>query len=259
MVTFVEAVRLGFAKYADFSGRATRAEYWWWQLFIFLGCIGSLIIGGILGEEMSIILFCLFYLAILVPSLSILFRRLHDAGRSGWWFLITLVPYAGSIVILVFTLQESKEDNEWGANPCGSGNTISAIGGEAEATSQESAEPQVSAKELCSKGIVLYKGGSYDEAVIYLKQAAHLGDAKAICTLGTCYLKGLGVEKDIGMGIELYNNAAQRGNKAAYYHLGLCYERGTGVSQNTALAREYFKKAAEMGHSGAIAKLDAMQ
>ena len=70
MVTFVEAIRLGFAKYADFSGRATRAEYWWWALFTFLGCIGSLIIGGILGEEMSIILFCLFYLAILVPSLE---------------------------------------------------------------------------------------------------------------------------------------------------------------------------------------------
>lgn len=99
-----------FKKYADFSGRARRKEYW---MFILIYLIISVIL-GVLGLE---IISLLFGLALLVPSISIAARRLHDTGRTGWWQLIALVPLIGFIIIIVFLVQDSHEANEYGANP----------------------------------------------------------------------------------------------------------------------------------------------
>ncbi len=82
MVGPVEAVIRGFRGYIDFGGRATRAEYWWWVLFVFIGGIVFSFIGTLLGPEF---LHFLFGLAVLLPTAAITTRRLHDIGRSGLW------------------------------------------------------------------------------------------------------------------------------------------------------------------------------
>ena len=103
-----------FKKYADFSGRATRTEYWMFVLGYTLICIILAIVDGLLG---TIWLGAIFGLVVLVPSLSIAARRLHDTGRTGWWQLIYLVPLIGLIVMIVFLCQDSHGDNEYGISP----------------------------------------------------------------------------------------------------------------------------------------------
>lgn len=108
-------------KYAVFTGRARRKEYWFFALFNFLA---ALVLGFI---EMSAgltyghgygPLSMIYLLAVLIPSLAVSVRRLHDIGRSGWWLLIGLVPLIGAIVLLVFAFLDSQPgDNEYGPNP----------------------------------------------------------------------------------------------------------------------------------------------
>jgi len=99
-------------KYAIFSGRARRKEYWMFMLFNF-------IIGFALGiVEVSSILVSLYSLAVLLPGMAVAVRRLHDTGRSGWWLLIGIVPIIGALVLLVFMVQDSQsDDNQYGPNP----------------------------------------------------------------------------------------------------------------------------------------------
>lgn len=111
-------------KYATFSGRAQRAEYWYYTLFYILIYIGLTIIDSVTGtfdaESGVGLLGSLMGLALLLPTLAVTVRRLHDTGRSGWWLLIGLIPLVGLIVMLVFTVQDSKPgDNEYGPNPKG--------------------------------------------------------------------------------------------------------------------------------------------
>ena len=109
-------------KYATFSGRAQRAEYWWFYLISTLIIIGLSLIDqatGTLDEETGVgLLNSLYSLAILIPSIAVGVRRLHDTGRSGWWLLIGLIPVIGSIVLIVFFVLDSEPgDNAYGANP----------------------------------------------------------------------------------------------------------------------------------------------
>lgn len=107
--------------YAVFSGRARRREYWW---FVLINCIISLVLAMVQhtldwtfnnGEGLLTILYSL---AVLIPSIAVLVRRLHDIGRSGWWALIGLIPFIGWLVLLVFTLSDSQSGrNAYGANP----------------------------------------------------------------------------------------------------------------------------------------------
>jgi uncharacterized membrane protein YhaH (DUF805 family) len=109
-------------KYATFSGRAQRAEYWWFYLISTLIIIGLSLIDqttGTLDEETGMgLLTTLYSLAILIPSIAVGVRRLHDTGRSGWWLLIGLIPLIGSIVLIVFFVLDSEPgENAYGANP----------------------------------------------------------------------------------------------------------------------------------------------
>lgn len=151
-MTFAQAIKTCFNRYATFTGRATRSEYWWWILFCFLSIIAICIIAALIGVATAgsrgvgllgfffLLPFIIFCIVILVPSWAVLFRRLHDAGHPGYWILLYLVPYvislfaalvgsqimsmlfgflsfAGSIVLLVFVLQPSQPyDNQFG--PC---------------------------------------------------------------------------------------------------------------------------------------------
>lgn len=97
-------------KYADFTGRARRKEYW---MFILIYMIINVVL-GILGLE---IISALVGLGLLIPSISIAARRLHDTGRSGWWQLIVFVPVIGIIVLIVFLAQDGHDTNDYGVNP----------------------------------------------------------------------------------------------------------------------------------------------
>jgi uncharacterized membrane protein YhaH (DUF805 family) len=106
--------------YAGFEGRARRAEYW---QFALVNIIITIVL-DVIGLAVKFPLLGLVYgLAILVPSLAVAFRRLHDTGRSAWWILIALVPFVGAIVLLVFTcLDSTPGPNQFGPNPKGVGN-----------------------------------------------------------------------------------------------------------------------------------------
>jgi uncharacterized membrane protein YhaH (DUF805 family) len=102
-------------QYAVFQGRARRKEYWMFTLFNIIAYIACSIVDGVLG----MMLFTPIYaLAVLLPSLAVTIRRLHDTDRSGWWILIALVPAIGGIILLIFTcLEGTAGDNRFGANP----------------------------------------------------------------------------------------------------------------------------------------------
>ncbi|GLF99404.1 hypothetical protein SYYSPA8_33925 [Streptomyces yaizuensis] len=104
-------------KYATFSGRARRKEYWMFTLFHIVALIALTIVDLILWSPNSF-LFFLYAIATFLPSLAVTVRRLHDTGRSGWWILLNLVPLVGWIIVLVFTcLDGEPHDNKWGQNP----------------------------------------------------------------------------------------------------------------------------------------------
>lgn len=103
-------------KYAVFSGRSRRKEYWMFVLFnllitFALGFIERLAGGpGIIGV--------LYSLAVSIPGIAVAVRRLHDTNRSGWWLLISLIPLIGVIVLVVFLASDSEpEENQYGVNP----------------------------------------------------------------------------------------------------------------------------------------------
>ena len=115
---FGEAVSTCFKKSVVWEGRAPRAEYWWFELAQLLIIVAALIIDQIIGTG---VLYIIALIVVILPSIAVLIRRLHDTDRSGWWFWIMILPIIGSIVILVFTLIAGDEgDNKYGPNPYGS-------------------------------------------------------------------------------------------------------------------------------------------
>ncbi|MBT3425954.1 MAG: DUF805 domain-containing protein [Gammaproteobacteria bacterium] len=109
-------------KYAVFSGRARRKEYWFFVLFNVIISLVLTVIDAAMGtydETVGTgILSGVYLLAIFIPSLAVAVRRLHDTGRSGWWNLIILIPLIGIIVLIVFLcLDGNAEENEYGASP----------------------------------------------------------------------------------------------------------------------------------------------
>ena len=105
-------------KYVDFGGRARRKEYWMFVLFNILASIVISIIGALLLKENSVILTSLYSLAVLLPSLAVLVRRLHDIGKKWYWIFITLIPLVGAIWMLVLLCTEGENaDNAFGPNP----------------------------------------------------------------------------------------------------------------------------------------------
>ena len=115
--TFSEAIRVFFAKYVTFSGRANRPEYWYSALFILIVNIASAVIDvALFGVELDFSpVSSIASLALFLPSLSVSVRRLHDIDRTGWWLLLALVPILGWIVLIVFACQKGTE----GANRFG--------------------------------------------------------------------------------------------------------------------------------------------
>lgn len=102
--------------YAVFKGRARRKEYWMFTLISTIIAVVLTVIEEVL--DLDGILSGLFSLGILVPSLAVTARRLHDTGRSGWMMLIGIIPLIGGIILIVFAAQDSKPgSNPYGPNP----------------------------------------------------------------------------------------------------------------------------------------------
>ena len=120
-----DAIRTVFGKYAVFSGRAARSEFWYWVLFIVLVSIALSIVDGMLiapmtgheafDPEAGQPLQLLFNLATLLPTLAVSVRRLHDTDRTGWWILLGLIPIIGNLILLWWYIQAGTGgDNEYG-------------------------------------------------------------------------------------------------------------------------------------------------
>jgi uncharacterized membrane protein YhaH (DUF805 family) len=114
-MSFTEAIRDAFRKYATFSGRSSRSAYWWFYLFAVIVVIAALVVDAALGT--GGVIYLLVLVGLFLPNLAVTVRRLHDAGHSGWWVLISIVPLIGAIVLLVFTVTDSKPPNKWGDAP----------------------------------------------------------------------------------------------------------------------------------------------
>ncbi len=136
MMSFIESVTTCFQKFVTISGRASRAEYWWYMLFYVLceipiaallaGYIGvkanSSADGGfpIIPVVMVTLLICIILFILGIPLLTATIRRLHDTDRDGMWFFIQFIPYIGSIILLVFMcLPSTPGENRFGQNPYG--------------------------------------------------------------------------------------------------------------------------------------------
>jgi len=119
----MEWATLPLKKYAEFTGRSRRKEYWLFVLltlgiYIVAGIVDSIMglagmVGGLYGPVMLIVA-----LGLLIPSIAVAMRRLHDTDRSGWWLLIAFIPFIGSIVLLIFfVLEGTRGPNRFGPDP----------------------------------------------------------------------------------------------------------------------------------------------
>lgn len=131
---------LPLKRYADFSGRSRRREYWFFALLIFLVTIVLTFVtgaGGILmdptsvaagaGLGASVIILLLFCLAIFIPALAVQVRRFHDQDKSGWFVLLNLIPYIGGLIVLVFMcIEGTRGPNRFGSDPKESDTPIAA-------------------------------------------------------------------------------------------------------------------------------------
>ena len=116
---FQEAIQTVFSKYATFSGRARRSEFWYFVLFnVIVTSVVGYIGKAIGGQNLENILTSVWGLAILVPSLALSWRRLHDIGKSGLWALLDLIPIVGWIILLIWACKDSQPgENQYGPNP----------------------------------------------------------------------------------------------------------------------------------------------
>ncbi|WP_405977612.1 DUF805 domain-containing protein [Streptomyces sp. NBC_00158] len=103
-------------RYADFSGRARRQEYWMFVLCSIPIMLVAIALDFALGSYP--VIFYIYNLAVFLPTLGLSVRRLHDTGRSGWWYLIGFIPFVGWIgIIVLMALEGDAGPNEYGANP----------------------------------------------------------------------------------------------------------------------------------------------
>jgi len=111
--------------YATFSGRARRSEYWYFVLFNFIFSVLAVMIGIAVGASIGAagfvaiyLIYLIYQIAILIPSLAVIVRRLHDVGKSGWYFFISFIPLVGIVWLIVLLVTEGEPyDNQYGANP----------------------------------------------------------------------------------------------------------------------------------------------
>ena len=115
----LEAVQSVFTNYVNFSGRASRSEFWWWigfsiMVFFLLGLAVAI------DWAIALLLMVAWYGVTFIPNLAVIVRRLHDTGRSGWWILIAFVPLLNLLLLVFYVLDSQAGPNRWGPPPRGS-------------------------------------------------------------------------------------------------------------------------------------------
>ena len=123
LMGMLDAARNVYSNYFTIRGRATRSEFWWFQLYLWLAyiaiaavCIAVSLVFE-LDEGYAFFAVGLFYLFNFIPRFTLLVRRLHDSSKSGWWLLLVLLSGPGIIVLFIFTLLQSEADNKYGPSP----------------------------------------------------------------------------------------------------------------------------------------------
>ena len=121
-------------QYADFNGRARRKEYWMFLLFNIIFALVAMLVDNLLGMRINEqipygYLYLLYGLATFIPGIAVGVRRLHDVGKSGWWYLIAFIPLIGGLYLLYLFIQDGTPgSNEYGVNPKENYNEINEIG-----------------------------------------------------------------------------------------------------------------------------------
>jgi uncharacterized membrane protein YhaH (DUF805 family) len=101
--------------YTNFAGRARRAEYWWFALANFIAVFVLVVLVTV--ARIFWVLYVVYLLALIVPGIAVTIRRLHDTDRSGWWWLIALVPFVGGLILLVLLcIDSTRGTNQWGTS-----------------------------------------------------------------------------------------------------------------------------------------------
>ncbi len=107
-MTFFQSVSSVFDKYTTGAGRASRSEYWWWTLFVFIASFGAGILDGLIGSDSINIFANIVSLVVFLPNLCVAIRRCHDSGHSGWWVICPIVN-----LVMMF-LPSDPHENEYG-------------------------------------------------------------------------------------------------------------------------------------------------
>ena len=130
----MEWMLMPLKRYADFSGRSRRKEYWMFVLFEILVFLGVMFIGGFLlglggdpGSDAAglfggtlLVLLVILFLIFFIPGIAVTVRRFHDQDKSGWFVLLNFIPYIGSFIVLIFMcLEGTKGPNRYGPDPKG--------------------------------------------------------------------------------------------------------------------------------------------
>lgn len=130
-MTFTQSVRTCFQKFVTFEGRASRSEFWYFVLFqiagsVVLGILDAILFGWATDDPE--VLNGLFGLIVLLPSISVAVRRLHDTDRVGWWWWLCLIPIIGWIILIIFYASVGTNGrNRFGENPLNGGYETSSI------------------------------------------------------------------------------------------------------------------------------------
>lgn len=114
-MSFGQAIAAGFSNYVNFSGRASRSEYWYWILFYVIAIMVCVAIDAMIGRAVTVGLFAI---VALLPTIAVQVRRLHDLDRSGWWILLHFIPLVGPIILLVwYCTPGTPGPNRFGPDP----------------------------------------------------------------------------------------------------------------------------------------------
>lgn len=121
-MSFGQSISHVLSNMTNFSGRASRSEYWWWILAIVIvqviaNALDSMLFGGDGGGWAIGFISWVVGVLVFLATLAVAIRRLHDTGKSGWFILLGLIPFVGGIILLVFYLLPSEGPNQWGTGP----------------------------------------------------------------------------------------------------------------------------------------------
>ena len=112
-----EALPYCLGKYAVFGGRASRSEFWFYFLSVSLLYTVLILLASAISEFLGVLVYAILILGLLLPSLAVTVRRLHDSSKSGWWLLLGFVPFAGIVLLIFYLLPSDVGENAYGVIP----------------------------------------------------------------------------------------------------------------------------------------------